>query len=232
MKFVTLAFVSSLAVANLVTPALEAEPAANRDTASLLFESPDWTKAPAGATISYAYARKTYGNAELGESFDDTIVLKLDRGEDAQSRKVDVRMFSGPRQRPAGPFDSMSNNPVLLLVFENHIQALSRLLQGNPLYFKSAIRRAWRDAATIEDLTLTVGGTSVPGTRIAIHPFLNDPMKDRMKGLDGMTYVVDIADSVPGKIVAIDIHAPADGAPKFSETLTYQAEITKAEKTP
>ncbi len=226
MKFAAFAVFSSLAAASLCSLSLQAEPAATRDTATLLFESHDWARAPAGSTITYDYARKTHGNAEFGESFDDTIVLKLEPGEDAVSRKVDVEMFSGPRRRPAGPFESMSNNPVLLLVFENHIQELSRLFQGNPLYFKSAIRRAWRDAATIEDVSLKVGGASVPGTRIAIHPYVNDPMRERMKGLDGMTYIVDIADSVPGEIVDIDIHAPADGAPKFSETLTYRPEKT------
>ncbi|WP_158809549.1 hypothetical protein [Beijerinckia sp. L45] len=223
MKFVAAVFLSTLVVAPFVPQQLRAETAAKRDTASLLFDNPDWAIAPAGSKITYDYSRKTA--PEFGVSFDDTIGVSLEPGDNAASRKVEVRMFSGGRQLPAGPFDSMSTNPVLLLVFESHLQALAKIFQANPRYIKNAIRKAWRESPTIEDVQLTVAGKTVPGTRITIRPFLNDPEKDRMKGLDGMTYAVDIADSTPGEIVAIDIHAP-DGAPPFSETLHYQAEKT------
>jgi hypothetical protein len=226
VKFVTAIVVSTLVFGSFVSHPLQADPAAKRDTASLLFENPDWAAAPAGSKITYDYSRKTFGNAEYGASFDDTIGLSLEPGENATSRKVEVRMFSGMHRLPAGPFDSMSTNPVLLLMFEDHLQTIAKLFQANPRYLKNAIRKAWREAATIEDVSLTVGAKTVPGTRITIHPFVNDEMKDRMKGLDGLTYVVDVADSVPGEIVAIDIHAPADGAAKYSETLRYEAEKT------
>lgn len=219
--------VAAVLLTTLVIPfgpqQLQAE-TSKRDTASLLFDNPDWAIAPAGTKITYDYSRKTA--PEFGASFDDTIGVSLEPGENAASRKVEVRMFSGGHQLPAGPFDSMSTNPVLLLVFENHLQALAKIFQANPRYIKNAIRKAWREAPMIEDVQLTVGGKTVPGTRVAIRPFLNDPEKDRMKGLDGLTYVVDVADSVPGEIVAIDIHTPADGAPAFSETLHYEAEKT------
>lgn len=225
MKWMTFVFAASLAL----TPAAlraqdkagpQAQPA--RDTATLLFETPQWSKAPAGTTIIYDYARQTFGTAEYGDHFNDTITLNVSAGENADSRAVEVQLFSGPRKRPAGPFESTTTNPVLLIIFEENIQQLSRLFQANPLYLKSAIRRAWRDAALIEDATVTAGGKSVPGTRITIHPFAKDAMKAQMHGLEGMTYIVEIADSIPGEIATIDIHAPADGAPKFSETLRYK----------
>jgi hypothetical protein len=223
VKFVTAAFLSTLVIAPFVPQQLKAETAGKRDTASLLFDNPDWAIAPAGTKITYDYSRKTA--PEFGVSFDDTIGVSLEPGDNPTSRKVEVRMFSGARQMPAGPFDSMSTNPVLLLVFEDHLQALAKIFQANPRYIKNAIRKAWRETPVIEDVQLTVAGKTVPGTRITIRPFLNDAQKDRMKDLDGMTYVVDIADSVPGEIVAIDIHTP-DGAPKFSEVLHYHAEKT------
>ena len=221
MKFVAAILLSTLVIP-FVPQQLQAE-TTKRDTASLLFDNPDWAIAPAGTKITYDYSRKTA--PEFGASFDDTIGVTLEPGDNPASRKVEVRMFSGGHQLPAGPFDSMSTNPVLLLVFENHLQALAKIFQANPRYIKNAIRKAWREAATIEDAQLTVGGKTVAGTRITIHPFLNDSEKDRMRGLDGMSYEVDIADSVPGEIVAIDIHTPP-GAPTFSETLRYEAEKT------
>ncbi|MGD0635562.1 MAG: hypothetical protein ABSA13_15030 [Beijerinckiaceae bacterium] len=223
MKFTTAAFVSSLAVLSLVSTGLDAQETPKRDTATLLFENPDWSKAPAGAKITYDYSRQTYGTAEYGEHFDDTASLSLAAGETAESRKVDIQLFSGAHRRPTGTFESTTTNPILLLIFENNIQHLANLFQANPQHFKSAIRKAWREAAVIEDVSVNAGGKTVPGTRVTIRPFVNDDHKDLMKGLEGMTYIIEIADSIPGEIAAIDIHAPADGAPKFSETLRYKS---------
>ncbi len=193
-----------------------------RTVATLLFDTPQWTKAPVGSTITYDYSKKT-GEAALGSKFDDTIALKLDKAEDEVHRSVEVKLFSGANAKPAGPFEATAQNPVLLLVFEENVQELGALFKANPRYLKNAIRKAWRDSAKIEDAQVTVNGRQVPGTRITVTPFVDLPEKDKMMGLDTMTYVVDIADSVPGDVARIDIHAPEDGTPKFSEVLTYKA---------
>jgi hypothetical protein len=226
VKFITTAFVSSLAVFCFISAGTKAQETPKRDTATLLFETPQWSKAAAGTKISYDYSRKTYGSVEYGDHFDDSINITLSAGETADSRKVDVQLFSGAHKLPAGPFDSTTTNPVLLIIFENNIQELARLFHANPQHFKSAIRKAWREDPTIEDVPVNVAGKTVPGTRITVHPYIHDDHKDLMKGLDGMTYVVEIADSVPGKIAKIDIHAPADGPTKFSETLQYKGTQT------
>jgi hypothetical protein len=223
VKFTTVAFVSSFTVFSLVSVGLDAQETPKRDTATLLFETPDWSKAPVGSKIIYDYSRQTYGTAEFGEHFDDTASVSLTKGETADSRKVDIQLFTGVHRRPTGTFESTTTNPILLLIFENNIQYLATLFHANPQHFKSAIRKAWREAAVIEEISVNVGGKAVPGTRVTIHPYVNDDHKDLMKGLEGMTYVVEIADSVPGEIVTLDIHAPADGAPKFSETLRFKA---------
>lgn len=193
------------------------------DVATLLFGDPQWGKAPAGSTISYVYSKKTT-DAKFGPSFNDTIKLKIDTGDDAESRTAEVRMFSGTNSKPAGPFRSDKQNPVLLLVLEENVQELSKLFKANPRYLKNAIRKAWRDDAKIESTSIQVDGKPVPGTRITVSPFVNDGEKDRMLGLDGMTYTVEIADSTPGNISNIQIQAPPDGTPKFSETLRYKPE--------
>ncbi len=222
----------AVAIASLyvfcVPASLQAAPDAvpKRDATSILFETPDWAEAPAGTKISYRYARQTDGSAGYGASFEDSVGLTLEAGGEIANRTIEVQMFSGERRVPAGPFENMSTNPVLLLVFENHLQALSRMFQANPRYLKTAIRKAWRDKATIEDIKVMVGMRAVPGTRVTIQPFRDDPMKDRMKGLEGLTYAVDVADSVPGEIAAIDIHTPDEGPPRYSESLRYQPEKT------
>ena len=202
-------------------PATTTAPA--KDVATLLFGDPQWTKAPAGSTITYSYSKKTTEPA-FGPSFDDHISMKLDAGADPTRRTVEVKMFSGVHAKPAGPFDSVEQNPVLLLVLEENVQEFSKMFKANPRYLKNAIRKAWRDDAKIVATDVMVDGKSVPGTRITVTPFVNDPETDKMLGLEGATYVVEIADSVPGLITSIDIRAPETGPAKFSETLHYETE--------
>lgn len=228
MRFAKICLIASaaylavpLAWADVTKPAEAVKPPA--DVATLLFGNAQWGQAPVGSTITYAYSKKTT-QATFGPSFDDHIILKLEPGENAERRTAEVKMFSGANAKPAGPFTSEAQNPILLLVLEENVQEMSKLFKANPRYLKNAIRKAWRDDAKIVDAPVQVDGKSVPGTTITVTPFANDPEKDRMMGLEGITYVVQIADSVPGNIAKIDIHAPATGTSMFSETLTYQGE--------
>jgi hypothetical protein len=191
------------------------------DVATLLFDTPHWDKAPVGATLTYDYA-KAVTRPTLGLSFKDQIVLKLEKGDEPSARTAEVRMFSGPNAKPAGPFRSDAQNPIVLLMMEENVQELSQLFKANPRYLKNAIRKAWRDDAKIVPTQVSVNGQTVAGTRITVTPFLNDPQKDKMMGLEGLTYTIDVANDVPGTIADIDIHAPVDGPSLFSEKLTFK----------
>ena len=193
------------------------------DVADLLFGAPQWSAAPPGAKLQYSYD-KVVSEAALGKSFKDEVVLTLGAGDDAKSRSAEMQLFSGANRKPAGPFPSESQNPVLLVVLEDNVQELSTLFKANPRYLKNAIRKAWRDHATIEPAQVMIDGKTVAVTRISVTPFAKDPEADKMQGLQTMTYVVDVADDVPGAIAAIDIRAPAQGKPLFAETLRYTSE--------
>lgn len=201
----------------------EPSPPAKADVATLLFDSPMWSKAPAGSALDYAFSRKV-SQASFGPSFDDHMILKLGPGDDAESRTADVKMFTGENARPAGPFRSDKQNPTLLIMLEYNVQELSKLFKANPRYLKNAIRKAWRENAKVVDGPIDVDGKSVPGTKITVTPFAGDEEKSKMMGLEEMTYTVEISKDVPGTIAAIDIHAPENGKALFSETLRYHGD--------
>lgn len=192
------------------------------DVATLLFETPQWDKAPVGTTLTYQYSKKV--DAAYGPSFEDKVVETLEKGDDAKSRTVDVKLFTGERAKPAGPFHSTEQNPILLIALEANVEDLSQAWHANPRYMKDAVRTAWRDAAEIEKTQVDVAGKSMPGTRITIEPYKDSSEKDKMMGLQTMVYTIEIADDLPGQIAKIDIHAPATGTPTFSEVMRYQPE--------
>lgn len=204
------------------SPAPAATPA-QPDVATLLFGAPQWDKAPVGTKLRYSF-EKTTTDTSLGTPFKDYVVLTLGPGDTAASRSTDMQLFSGANRKPAGPFRSDEQNPLLLVILENNVQELSTLFKANPRYLKNAIRKAWRDNAKIEPAQDEIAGKPVAVTRITVTPFANDLEADRMKGLQTLNYVVDISNDVPGTLAAIDIRAASQGKTLFSETLRYTSE--------
>ena len=158
----------------------------------------------------------------FGSNIDDRIRLTLDAGVAPANRTVRVDMFSQARRRAAGPFEDVPGNPVLVLFLEHHLEALAGVLKANPRYLKNAIRSGLRDRATVAPASIDLKGKPVAGWRVEVQPFAQDPNKEKMRGLESLTYTFMAADDVPGSIASIDIKAAAaDGGQLLSETLTY-----------
>ncbi|UDQ90695.1 hypothetical protein LJE71_06745 [Xanthobacter autotrophicus] len=194
---------------------------ATPDAATLLFENPQLANTKAGQTLTYKYSRKV-ADPELGASFDDRVVLMIEasaNGGDARDVRVDF--FTPERHHAAGPFEGVTTNPMLLLFLENHLGDLSGRLKGNPRYFKTAIRTALRDAATVTAADLSVGGQTVKGWRVTVTPFKGDPNAVRMRGLDTLAYTFEVSPEVPGQIVRLAIKADAPGGTLWEESIAY-----------
>jgi hypothetical protein len=206
----------------LLSTAVEAEQSVAPDVASLLFDTPQWTGTEGPTSLSYRYLRKSSDAEAFGPSFEDRIQLKVEPGDQPQARTVSVQMFSGERHLAAGPFENVTFNPALVLFLENHVQQLSRSLHANPRYLKNAIRKAWREKASVTEADIEIDGKRFAGTRISVQPFIDDPNKARTNGLDALTLTVNISQSVPGRIASIVVEARRpDGTPVLDESLVY-----------
>lgn len=202
--------------------ALMAQAPAKDEAADLLFETPQWAAVPPGTGLTYRFARKSANEAAYGPSFEDRIRLKVEAGSKPDERTVAVDMFSAERRMPAGPFEDVTTNPVLLLFLERHVQDLSRLLGANPRYLKNTIRSALRDRADVQATETLIEGRPMPARLVSVEPFAADPNKARMKGLEGLTYSFTVSPDVPGQIA--EIHATAalqDGTIGLEEALVY-----------
>jgi hypothetical protein len=172
-----------------------AEDSRPEDPASLLFEAPQWAATRPGATLSYRYTRKSANEA-----------------------------FGRERRRAAGPFEDVSSNPVLMLFLEHHVEQLSRSVHANPRYLKNAIRAALRDKYRIEAGESSVDGRPVKTWRVLIAPFIDDPNKARMTGLEGLVYTLAVSEEVPGQVTELTAKATGpDGVAALEETLVYEA---------
>jgi len=193
------------------------------DASTLLFDEPQLAHTTVGEVLTYDYHRIASNPALYGPTFRDTIKLTIDKGSSNETRTIKVDLFSGANRRPAGPFEDMSGNPILSLFLEHHIEVLSQIYHANPRYLKNAIRAAFRDKAEIDEAKVMVDGKPLPGWRVQITPFKDDPNKARLNGLDAMTYQFLVAKDLPGEIADIKVTAPGPNAVLLDEGVSYEA---------
>jgi hypothetical protein len=197
--------------------------AARADVGEILFEGEHFTATAPDALLRYSYTRTSKDAERTRPSFSDVIELRLEPGESLAKRNVVVTLFKGPMHRAAGPFDGVSFNPVVILMLEYHLGDFAKILGGNPRYFKNAIRAGMRDAATSEAVELSLGGRTVPATRITMKPYAADPQRARFGVFADTVYSFTVADAVPGRIAEIRIVTPdpAGGDPVLEEVTRY-----------
>jgi len=204
-------------------PAAKA-PASTPAAGDLLFEQPQMKNAAPGSTITYDYIRRSgIAKGPFGAPLQDQITIKVEPGKQADARDMQVEMFSGLNRRPAGPFEDMTGNPVVPLFLENHVMALSKVLEANPRYLKLAIRKGLREKATVTPVKVPFDGKEVDGWRIEMKPFEGDAMGERMRGLDTLTYTFVTSPAVPGEIVSMEaVSKTKDGGELLEEKLGYE----------
>ena len=213
------------AQANATTPAAANAPNTGSPNAGdLLFEQPQMKNAPPGSTITYDYLRRSgIAKGPFGAPLQDTITIKVEKGKQPDARDMDVTMFSGLNRRPAGPFEDMTGNPIVPLFLENHVMALSKVLEANPRYLKLAIRKGLREKATVTPIKVSFGGKDVDAWRIEMKPFAGDAQSQRMRGLDTLTYTFVTSPSVPGEIVSMEAASKnGEGGELLEEKLGYE----------
>jgi hypothetical protein len=231
LKSVALAALLLLAASPVLaetTPAAETPSVAAAGTSApaasdLLFEKPQMKNVPPGTKLTYGYLRRSgISKGPFGPPMDDTIKLGIEPGKSADSRDIRVEMFSGANRFPAGPFEDMPGNPVMTLFLEHHLIDMARVLSANPRYIKNAIRKGLRDNATVTPTTIDYQGQKVAAWRIETQPFLEDRMKERMRGLENIRYTFVTSDAVPGELVSIEAQSKtAEGGELLEERLTY-----------
>lgn len=191
---------------------------------ALLFETNQLANAPPGRPLTYRYTRFSgIDGAPFGPPVEDRIREEVAPGTTPETRNLRVEMFSGERRMPTATYEDVPGNPVLVRFLEHHLDDLARVLKGNPRYIKNAIRRALRESASVTPTEVELEGAKKPGWRVVARPLADDPVRDRLRGFDSLTYTFVVSGAVPGQIVSIDARATnPEGGTLLQETLSYE----------
>lgn len=225
-KFMRRRFAAGVAfVGMLAIPfAASAEPTPTPE--QLVFEQPFLAKFALGSTISYRFSR-TAADANLAPSFEDDVTINVIKPDDAPDggKAVVVQLFTGAKARSFGPMPA-TYNPVVLVVLEQDVLEMQKVLGGSPYYIRARIRDALTSAEKVEDVKVDYKGKSIDAWSIKVTPFANDPNRAKLKDFADRTYEITYSDEVPGGLYALHTVTPKAGAstPLLVENLTVTGE--------
>lgn len=208
--------------------ALAASGAAAQDITAaekLLFQTSHLQNVAAPKVLRYRYVRQ---DAE-GTGFSDEVLIDVAAKNSDGSARVSSEFLHGERQLPIPAVQEAQGNPALLGFLERDIAEMKRLTGGSTSYFRKRIRMALAENARIEDVTVDYDGRQVRGQKVAIQPYLNDPMGEKMPRYLGKQYVFILSDAIPGSVYRLSATVPAAapaakggaGAALVEESMTF-----------
>jgi len=154
--------------------------------------------------LNYHFVKS--GTVESG--FEDDIKLNFKPAKTVENRAVDVKLFSGDRNRWMPDFNGSKGNPLLTVFLQRDIHEMNRLTEGLWRHFQKQIKLALENNAKIQAVNFEFDGKQYQGKEIIIHPYLDDPYNKRFKKYAGKYYVFTLSDSLPGMLYQIKAIAP------------------------
>lgn len=172
----------------------------------ILFQTNHLKNVTAPNKLRYSYVR----NGADVKAFKDEVVIDISKKNGNGSAVVSSRFLTGEREVSIPPIDDAEGNPALLGFLERDINEMKRLTGGSTNYFRKRIRLALADSAKVEPVSVSYKGQQIKGQRIAIQPYLNDPMQEKFSKYTGKSYIFIVSDQVPGTVYQIRTSIPRE----------------------
>ena len=133
-------------------------------------------------------------------------------------------MFEGANRREFGPMAAQEQNPLVIVLLQRDVNQMANLTGGTANYFQKQIRKAFNAEAESEPVEMELGGRKLPGTRLVIRPFHDDPNIGRFPQFRDKAYEFVVADGVPGGLYQLSsrVPDPKDGHLVLEEKVTFQ----------
>jgi hypothetical protein len=191
----------------------------------LLFTSDHLGNVAPPKRLRYSFVHHERG----GQDFSDAVTVDVTARNADGSAAASSEFLHDEHAHPLPPIDEARGNPALLGFLERDIVEMKRLTGGSSSYFRKRIRMALAQGATVSEASFSCGGRKVKGTRIAIQPYLNDPMREKMPKFETKQYEFVLSDAVPGTVCQIRSVVPAStesddkrpGAAWIQETMQF-----------
>ncbi|MFN0219310.1 MAG: hypothetical protein ACKVP4_10895 [Hyphomicrobium sp.] len=217
-------FVSAIIGAALAVVGAISVSAANEKNPAvdLLFETKHITAIAPGTELVYKFERKPSNEAVLGKGFTDDIKVKIESDAGDGKKNVMVQIYSGERAREPHRITEMDGNPMLVVYLDNAVAHFKELAGGDRSYLKNTFSKDIGKSGKLDPVSITYKGETVPGYRVSLTPYINDPAKSKMRGFEGAQFSIFVSEKVPGyfaKMVSSYTNSGKD-APTLEEVTT------------
>lgn len=201
--------------------------AEEKTATDLIFAAPYLRQVPHQTAISYSYSHETAAPEEFGANFEEAVTVAVnDPALPGGFNSVAIELNAKAHRYALGPFENTSGNPVVMMFLERDLQQMRSRVGGAPVLFRNTIRRAFREVAEVEKVSLIVDGQSVEGRKITIRPFVDEEQTGQFGRFTGKIFETVVSDAVPGGIFAMRSIVPGESAEKaalVTNELQYQA---------
>lgn len=209
--------------AGLASAPLQAQEISKPERILFLSNHFDSIKKP--TKLNYTYRQE----AAQPDSFTDEVSVDILKRHDDGTASVAAHFLTGTHEITIPPIDHAQGNPAILGFLERDIAEMKRLTGGATAYFRKRIRLALAAPnVPVKTVQVPFEGRQVEAQQITIHPYVDDPLKDRFGKYGEKGYVFVISDAVPGSVYQVFTTLNKDpAAPVIEATLS----IAQAGKT-
>ncbi len=191
---------------------------------NMIFEQKHLANVEQGKEVDYKFNRTATDPILLGQTFSDTITLKVVAAKPTGEKDVDLQIYSGERARDLQKLPGLTINPVFIVYFDQAAATFSMLAGAKLPYLKNVFSTALKDKTKVEPVKVDYKGKTIDAYRISMNPYVTDEHAAKMQGWEGAQYVLILSDQVPGEIV--DLVSTYKNKYKGNEKLKLEERIT------
>ncbi|MBC7513601.1 MAG: hypothetical protein H7234_04105 [Herminiimonas sp.] len=167
----------------------------------LLFQSNHFDNIKQPTKLNYTYRQEA---AAAPDAFSDDVMVDVLKRNDDGTASVAAQFLTGTHAIPIPPIDHAQGNPAILGFLERDILEMKRLTGGATAYFRKRIRLALASPTLpVRKVDVVYNGAKVAAQEITIHPYSDDPLKDRFGKFADKGYVFIISEKVPGSLYRV-----------------------------
>lgn len=191
------------------------------ETYEMVFKGGTLDDLPRAAML--VYAREVTNRANPGAAAGATGAVELTFTDDAPERAV-LRFTRGDTFSAIGAFPAEVGNPVVMYFMESVVRDMAETSGGSAFYIRNRLKDSLVRSAEMDQVEAAYGGGEIQAQALTLHPFADDPNRDRMRGFGDLAVTVTMSDAVPGwyHTLSATVPDPAGGAPLYAQSLTLE----------
>lgn len=169
-------------------------------------------------TSELQYTREVTNGLKPETSQRDTglIAMRIDTEGSAELALLQFRQ--GDKKRGLGRFPASVGNPMIMYFYEATIRDMAESAGGSPFYIRNRIKDALVQPVPVETGEAEFRGETVATQIVRLHPFREDPNRDRMQGFADLELRVTMSDEVPGWYLSLE----AEAGQSYSSQVTFK----------